>query len=33
MDIECAEGSQPPYSGYIEVNINTPGIPITSTHT
>jgi hypothetical protein len=25
LDIECAEGSQLPYSGYIEVNINTPG--------
>ena len=25
MDIECAGGSQLPYSGYIEVNINTPG--------
>ena len=25
LDIECAEGSQLPYSEYIEVNINTPG--------
>jgi hypothetical protein len=25
LDIECAGGSQLPYSGYIEVNINTPG--------
>jgi hypothetical protein len=28
LDIECAEGSQLPYSGYIEVNINTPAMTV-----